>query len=294
MTAAAPAPHTGALTLVASIGTAVGCIGVFHALFDRLRGDGAPLWLAIAEGVVVCLFLEGVVVVCAGQARAAADGSRVAKLYVTVVLAAAAVSGAVSGLHAGWTTTAGLLRFAVPVIAAVVWLGDIVHVLRTRARDDHEQLLRRVVLAAGKRKRMAGKRWLGQRAETRLVKAINGYEADGGDPGTLVARLERVHHMGDLLRPLGPSPWRPQAPFSVWPRLPAPDAPDTEDSSDPDPLLPVVKALVAADPWLGRPRLLDLLRKQGHQVGSTRAGALLRTAREGAPGTRVNGTTPTT
>lgn len=301
----APRPVSGPMAAVAAVGTAVGALGIAHTLFDALRGDGAPLWAAAAESVIACVFLEGVVVVCATRARQHAAGSRAAKLDVSIVLAAALVSGLVSGLHAGWNT-AGLLRFSIPLVAAACWLGDLVHLLRTRVRDDREQLLRRVVLAAGKRKRLASSRlpWRAVRAETSLVKAINAYEAESGDAGTLVTRLERVHHMDDLLAPLGPSPWRieqvtsgcdltlPRPVPALWShplRTPVLPVPDTCPETPADGLLPLVRALLRADPDMGRPRLIEQLRERGISVGSDRAAALLRAARAAVPDSQVNG-----
>jgi hypothetical protein len=197
------------MAAVAMIGTLVGMAGVGHAMYDALTRDGAASWAAGLEAVVAALFLEGVVMTCAKRARAQAADSKAARLDVAVVLVAAVVSGLVSGIHAGLGTTAGLFRFAVPIIAAAVWLGDVVTVLRRQRSTDHERTLRAVLAAVGRHAEatVSGRPGRLRRADVALVRAMSAYAAADGDRGELARRLNEMHHRADLLTPLGPSPW---------------------------------------------------------------------------------------
>lgn len=111
---------------VASVGTAAGMLGVGHALYRTLadpKASGLDGW-ALAEAGFLATFLEGVVLTSALRAQAEADAGRSAGFDITVVLVAGAASGVVSGLSAD-SAPGAIFRTVVPILAALVWLGDV-------------------------------------------------------------------------------------------------------------------------------------------------------------------------
>ena len=130
------------LNTVGVVGTLAGMDGIGRAMYKSLAAEDRTGidWMAALEAGGLSLFLEGVVVGAAGRAKARAeDAGELAKFDVLLVLAAAGASGIISGWSAGWSAAA-LYRVVVPPVAAVIWLGDLVRILRrTRSQQHRDQ-----------------------------------------------------------------------------------------------------------------------------------------------------------